>query len=706
MRAIPLLLVGLISLLLPHGGNLAMAQTAAETTSDDPNLWLEDVTGEKALDWVKEQNKESTAKLTESEGFQQLEDKILKILNSNERIPFVVKRGPYYYNFWQDGEHPRGLWRRTTPEEYVKENPEWDVIIDVDALGKEEGENWVWHGVSMLRPDYRHAMVKLSRGGADADIKREFDMETREFVEDGFYLPEAKSRVSWKDKDTLIVGTNFGEGSLTDSGYPRIVKEWKRGTELSEAKTIFEGEKTDVSVTGIYDKTPGFEREFVSRAITFWTSKLWEVVDGELVEIEKPDDAEVNVHREWIFVQPRSSWEVGGKSYEPGALLVGNYDDYMQGKREFTVLFEPTDRKSLAGYSPTKNHLIVNELDNVRNKIYLWTPGEDGKWKSEPLPGVPQFGSISVGAVDEEESDEFFLTITDYTLPTTLYLGTCGDAKLQKLKSLPAFYDATGMVVEQFEATSQDGTKIPYFQVSHQDLKLDGKNATLLYGYGGFEVPLTPNYSATTGTAWLTEGGVFVVANIRGGGEFGPKWHQAALKENRHKAYEDFIAVAEDLIARKVTTPEHLGVMGGSNGGLLTGNMLVLRPDLWGAVVSQVPLLDMKRFHLLLAGASWMGEYGNPDEPEEWEFIQTFSPYHLVKKDVTYPNTLFTTSTRDDRVHPGHARKMVARMKKMGHPVLYYENIEGGHAGAADNKQRAFMTALTYEFLKQQLMGK
>ncbi len=323
----------------------------------------------------------------------------------------------------------------------------------------------------------------------------------------------------------------------------------------------------------------------------------------------------------------------------------------------------------------------------------------------EPIRGVQEFAQVSVGAVDEEESDEFFLTVTDYITPTTLYLGTAGNPAIEKLKALPEFFDASDLQVQQFEATSKDGTKIPYFQVSHKDLKLDGTNATLLYGYGGFEIALTPNYSATTGTAWLSKGGVFVVANIRGGGEFGPKWHQAALKENRHKAYEDFIAVGEDLIKRKVTSTEHLGVMGGSNGGLLTGNMLVLRPDLFGAVVSQVPLLDMKRFHTLLAGASWMGEYGNPDDPEQWEFIKTFSPYHLVKEDVTYPPTLFTTSTRDDRVHPGHARKMVARMKKMGHGVLYYENIEGGHAGAADNKQRAFMTALVYEFLQKELMG-
>ena len=705
MRINPALLVGLLTTLLLHGG-MAMAQDANETPSDDPFLWLEDVTGETAIEWVKKQNEESTGQLTGGEEFKKLESRLLEILDSNERIPYVVKRGPWYYNFWQDAEHPRGLWRRCTPEEYRKENPEWDVVIDVDALAEKEGENWVWHGASVLRPDYRHTIVNLSRGGADADVKREFDIEKREFVDDGFQLPEAKSRISWKNKDTVLVGTDFGEGTLTSSGYPRIVKEWKRGTPLSEAKTVYEGEPTDVSVTGVYDKTPGFEREFVSRNITFWTSELFLVENGELTKIDKPDDAEVNVHREWIYLQPRTAWEVGGKTYEAGSLLVGKFDDYMAGKRELQVLFEPGPRKSLAGYSPTKNYLIVNELDNVRNKIYLWTPSLDGPWKSEPLAGMPEFGTVSASAVDDEESDEFFLTVTDYVTPTTLFIGTAGEKELTKLKALPQYFNAEGLVVEQHEATSKDGTKIPYFQVSRKELKLDGENPTLLYGYGGFEVPLVPNYSATTGTAWLTKGGVFVVANIRGGGEFGPMWHQAALKENRHKAFEDFIAVGEDLVKRKVTSPKRLGVMGGSNGGLLTGNMLVLRPDLFGAVVSQVPLLDMKRFHLLLAGASWMGEYGNPEEPAEWQFLQTFSPYHLVKEDVDYPPVLFTTSTRDDRVHPGHARKMVAKMKEQGHDVLYYENIEGGHGGAANNKQRAFMTALTYSFLQKQLMKK
>jgi len=366
------------------------------------------------------------------------------------------------------------------------------------------------------------------------------------------------------------------------------------------------------------------------------------------------------------------------------------------------VLFEPSERRSLAGYSPTRHHILVNELDNVRNRVYVLSR-KAGRWTREPLPEMPEFGTVTAVAVDADESDDYFMTVTDYVTPTSLSLGTIGTRTPETLKRLPAFFDASGLAVSQQQATSKDGTQIPYFQVARQSLPLDGRNPTLLYGYGGFEVAMLPGYSGGVGAAWLEKGGVYVVANIRGGGEFGPKWHQAALKENRHKAYEDFIAVAEDLIRRKVTTTPHLGIQGGSNGGLLMGNMLTSRPALWGAVVCQVPLLDMRRYHTLLAGASWMGEYGNPDDPKEWAFIEGFSPYHRLQPGVKYPPTLFTTSTRDDRVHPGHARKMMARMSELGQDVLYYENIEGGHGGAANNQQAAHMAALAYSFLWQKL---
>ncbi|MBI3860447.1 MAG: S9 family peptidase [Planctomycetia bacterium] len=668
----------------------------------DPFVWLEEVTGEKPLSWVKERNAESQAELTGTPEFQELNDRLLKILDSDARIPFVSKAGDYYYNFWRDAKNKRGLWRRTTLAEYRKAKPAWETVLDLDELAKEENENWVWKGNSFLKPSYDRCLLSLSRGGADATVTREFDVSTKSFVKDGFYLKEAKTRIGWRDIDSLFVASDFGPGSLTQSGYPRIVREWRRGTPVADAQQVFEGQPEDVAVQAHRSKTPGFERDWVSRAVTFWTNELFLRRDGKLIKIDKPDDAEASSYRDLLFFELRTEWKVGGKTYPAGALLATDLDAFVKGERRFDMLFEPTDRKSLAGFSATRHHLLVNELDNVRNRLYVLT--RDGKeWRREEVKGAPEFSTVSASPVDPDDSDDYFMTVAGYLTPTSLLYGTLGKGPPEKLKESPAFFNAEGLTVSQHEATSKDGTKIPYFQVSRSKLEMNDKNPTLLYGYGGFEIPMVPGYQATTGAAWLESGGVYVVANIRGGGEFGPRWHQAALKENRHKAYDDFIAVGEDLVRCKLTSPKHLGTMGGSNGGLLMGNMLTRRPDLFGAIVCQVPLLDMQRYHKLLAGASWVAEYGNPDTPREWEFIRTFSPYHNVKREAKYPRTLFTTSTRDDRVHPGHARKMVARMKDHGHNVLYYENIEGGHGGAADNKQAAFMSALAYTFLKKQL---
>jgi len=668
----------------------------------DPFLWLEDVTGERALAWVKSRNAESTAELARNPEFQALDGRLLRILDSKEKIPFVRKHGPHYYNFWRDEKNKRGLWRRTTLDEYRKPEPRWETVLDLDELADKEKENWVWHGSEFLEPANDRCLVSLSRGGADADVVREFDPRAKQFVRDGFALPEAKSGVAWKDKDTLLVGTDFGPGSLTDSSYPRVIQEWARGTRLADAKIVFEGRQSDVEVSAIVDHAKGFEREFVQRAVTFWDTELFLRRGGKLVKIEKPLDAEASAHREWLLIRLRTPWTAGGAAYPAGALLVADFEGFLKGERKFDVLFEPTERASLASFSPTRNHILLNVLDNVRGRINVLSHA-DRAWKLEELPGVPKIANAGAAAVEPDESDDYFLTIDDYLTPVTLSLGTAGKGPAEKLKQNPAFFDARGLTVSQHEATSKDGTKVPYFQVSRENLKVDGTAPTLLYGYGGFEVPLTPGYEAAVGAGWLEKGGVYVVANIRGGGEFGPKWHQAALKANRHRAYEDFAAVAEDLARRKVTSPRHLGAMGGSNGGLLMGNMLTLFPQLFGAIVCEVPLLDMRRYHKLLAGASWVAEYGDPDVPAEWEFVRTFSPYHNARKDATYPRTLFTTSTRDDRVHPGHARKMVALLKEQGHDVLYYENVEGGHGGAADNKQRAFMDALAYTFLWKQL---
>jgi prolyl oligopeptidase len=671
-------------------------------TPADPHLWLEDVAGEKPLAWARERNAESVKALAESEEFRSLESRILSILDSKERIPMVTKIGERFYNFWRDAAHPKGLWRRTTLAEYKKPDPAWETVIDLDALAADEKENWVWHGAMVLEPADQVCLVSLSRGGADADVVREFDLERKAFVTDGFTLPEAKSRVAWRNENSLFVATDFGPGSLTTSGYPRTVREWQRGTPLAAAPLVFEGQPEDMSVTGYRDLTPGFERDFVVRQKTFYTSDFFLRRDGRLIKVEKPDDANASVHREWLLVELRSDWEAGGTKYKAGSLLAADLEKFLVGDRTLNVLFEPTPRTSLVGFSSTKNHVIITTLDNVRNRLFTLA-FRDGRWQREPLPGVPEIGTGNALPVDDLESDDFFLITSSSLEPSTLALGTIGGPVPERLKQAPAFFNAAGLTVSQHEAVSKDGTRVPYFQIAPENLPLDGTTPTLLYGYGGFEIPLLPGYDPVAGVAWLEQKNVYVIANIRGGGEFGPAWHQAALKEKRPRAYEDFIAVAEDLIARKITSPKHLGVKGGSNGGLLVGNMYTLRPDLFGAVVCQVPLLDMRRYHTLLAGASWMGEYGNPDSPEEWKSIRGFSPYHNVDRGRAYPPLLITTSTRDDRVHPGHARKMTARLVEYGKEVLYYENIEGGHGGAADNKQRAFMDALGWTFLEQQV---
>jgi prolyl oligopeptidase len=672
------------------------------TTASDPYLWLEDVTGDKAMAWVRAQNAESAKELESGETFKTLEADILKILDSDARIPYVSKEGPYYYNFWRDAKNPRGLWRRTTLEEYRKPAPKWETMLDVDALGAAEKESWVFRGARFLRPDRRRCLISLSRGGADAHVTREFDVETKSFVKDGFQLPEAKSQVSWIDIDTVFVGTDFGAGSMTTSGYPRIAKIWKRGTPLAEAKLVFEAQPTDMSAYAWHDPTKGFERDLVYRARSFFKIETFLLdKNGQARKIDVPDDAESGVYREWLTVRPRTPWTVAGRTYAAGSLLSARLDDFMAGKREIAVLFEPTATTSLDGYAWTRHYLILNVLDDVKNRLYVLTPGP-GAWKREPFLGAPPIGTVSAQAIDPDDSDAYFMGVTDFLTPTTLHVGEIGKVP-EKLKAAPAFFDASNLEITQHFTTSKDGTRVPYFQVSQKGLKLDGTHPTLLTGYGGFEASRVPSYDGVVGMAWMSRGGVYVLANIRGGGEYGPRWHQAALKKNRLRAYEDFAAVAEDLVIRKVTSVKHLGIEGASNGGLLVGNMLTLYPTLFGAIVCQVPLLDMQRYSHLLAGASWMEEYGDPDKPEEWEFIRTFSPYQNVKANAQYPPVLFMTTTRDDRVHPGHARKMMAKMKDMGYDVRYFENTEGGHGSGADNRQSAHFMALAYTFLREKL---
>ncbi|HEX9035335.1 MAG TPA: prolyl oligopeptidase family serine peptidase [Streptosporangiaceae bacterium] len=673
---------------------------AQEAVEPDPYLWLEDVTGTAALDWVRARSAETLADLSGSERFGELRAQSRQVLDADDRIPFVRRRGAYLYNFWQDAEHPRGLWRRTTLDEYRKADPDWEILIDVDALAEEDGENWVWQGSTMLRPGgYRLALIELSRGGADASVIREFDVQERRFVTDGFQLAEAKTFVGWIDADQIYVGTDFGPGSLTTSGYPRIVKQWSRGTPLSEATTVYEAKPEDMMVQGFHDPTEGFERDFVIRRMDFYRCERYlRTTDAGLTRVDVPEDAESEVHREWLLVRTRSPWTVEGVTYPAGALLATRFDAFLAGGRTFAVLFEPDAHTSLSYYSWTRHHLILNVLRDVRSELTTLTPG-DG-WKRAALAGVPEFAQTDIADTDPHDSDEYMLSSGGFIQPDTLTYGHVG-GEAQALKRAPAFFDATGLSVRQYFATSADGTSVPYFVVGPESA---GAGPTLLTGYGGFEIALTPVYSGVIGRGWLARGGTYVVANLRGGGEYGPQWHMSATKEHRHKVYEDFAAVATDLVTRGITTRDRLGIEGGSNGGLLMGVMLTRYPQLFGAIVSQVPLLDMRRYHELLAGASWMAEYGDPRDPAEWEFMRPYSPYQNVSSGQPYPPVLLMTSTRDDRVHPGHARKMAALLAEHGYDVRYYENIEGGHGAAADNEQRALKWALVLEFLWKELV--
>jgi len=685
---------------------------SVNSTMSDPYLWLEEVQGEKALAWVRERNALSTSKLQASPVFSDNRAKVLGVLNNRDQIPGVTRRGEHLYNFWRDAQNPRGLWRRTTLAEYRKAQPQWDVLLDLDALGKAEGENWVWAGSNCLAPDYKHCLISLSRGGADAKVVREFDLAKREFVKDGFFLPEAKSQFDWVDINTLYVGTDFGPGSMTQSGYARVIKLWKRSTPLADAAQVFEGKDSDVSAFVNVDKTPGFERITVGRSTDFYNTEISLLVNGQWVKINKPSDATLSWQREWAFLLLKSDLKVDSTTFKSGSLLAIKFDALMKGESNYQVLFEPSATRSLArsGPSTTRDYVLLNILDNVAGRIeelqYI-----NGKWQRRevkaPSPGTLSASGLHDPFVKEDSlANHYIMSYLDFLTPAALYLGQGGQDHRELLKSNPSFFDNSGMRTEQRFATCKDGTKVPYFVVYPKNAKTDGSNPTVLYGYGGFQISMAPFYSGGWGTTWYERGGVFVIANIRGGGEFGPAWHQSAIKENKQKSYDDFAAVAEDLIKSGITKPQHLGIMGGSNGGLLVGAVMLQRPELFGAVVCSVPLLDMQRYHKLLAGNSWMAEYGNPDKPEEWAYISQYSPYQNVKTGVKYPKVLFATSTRDDRVHPGHARKMAARMMAQGHDVLYYENIEGGHGGAANNEQRANLVALENTFLWLSLGGR
>ena len=668
----------------------------------DENLWMEEIRGERTLAWVQEQNARTLATLDEA-ALQRAQATILDAYDDTDRIATPSRHGDWIYNFWKDASNPRGIWRRTTPESYRADDPAWEIVLDIDALGRAEGRQWVYQGADFQPPDNGRVLLRLSPDGGDAVVIREFDVETKQFVVGGFEVPYAKSRTSWVDADTVLVATDFGEDSLTTSGYAREARRWHRGTSLADAETIHVVERNHMTIGAYHDATPGFERTLVLDKVDFFHGTWFLLRGDELVPLAVPDDAEINLHREWLTIAIKSDWTPAATTFAAGALLAIPLEDFLAGSREFAVVFAPDAHTSLQSSSWTRHHLVLNLLHDVSSRIVIATPHER-RWHYQDVE-TPALQTTTAWAVDDQDSDGFWMTSTGYLQPSTIYLGSAaGDDAPQIVQSTRALFDASDLEVQQHFAISADGTRIPYFQVGPRDLVLNGSHPTLLTGYGGFQLSRLPIYDAGIGREWLARGGVYVVANIRGGGEYGPEWHTCALRENRHRAYEDFAAVARDLIDRNVTSAPHLGCTGRSNGGLLVGNMLTQYPELFGAIVCGVPLLDMQRYIYLNAGASWIAEYGDPANPDDWAFIQTFSPYHNLRQAATYPPILFYTATSDDRVGPAQARKMAARMLALGDEnVWLYENMQGGHAGSADNAERAFVDALSLEFLRKHL---
>ena len=681
-------------------------QTAAlysqEQAEEDPYLWLEEVESEKSLDWVKEQNKNSEQILTSNPLYENLQKRYLEVYNDKDKIAYPNIVGDYVYNLWQDEKYERGLWRRMLTKDYLKNNSNWETLIDLDALSEKEGKKWVYAGATFLEPANDICIVALSDGGTDQDELREFNVKSKKFVANGITFPSSKGGVSWINKNKVLVARDFGKGSMTTSGYPSQIKLMDRNGSMDEAKLIFKTDTTNLGAfpASFYDNNKQYI--FIYEAISFYESNLFFLVDNQLKQITYPKDAEfAGFYSGSLIVSLQSDWNINDTVYKKGTLLSMNLQDNLNGKVKVKTIYQPNDRSSFVSVSTSKDFIVVNSMENVQNKLYKYTLNND-EWSAEKI-NAPEFGSIYLTSSNNQTNDYFF-RFSNFITPTTLYHST--GTEIKPVKKLKNFFKTDNLEVKQFNATSKDGTKIPYFIVHQKDLQYNGKNPTMIYAYGGFNASSQPNYSSTIGIGWLEQGGVYVLANIRGGGEFGPSWHQAAMKEKRQNAYDDFYAVSEELIAKKITSAEHLGAFGWSNGGLMAGVVFTQRPDLYKAVVVGAPLLDMKRYSKLLAGASWMGEYGNPDIPEEWAYIKKYSPYHNVSKDKEYPEVYFVTSTKDDRVHPGHARKMAAKMKDMGHPYIYHETIEGGHGAASTNAQQAEMWSSIYTYFNMKLNNK
>jgi prolyl oligopeptidase len=698
---------------------VAMAQTVPSTSSGfaaseatDPYIWLEDVEGARAMEWVNAHNAHSLGVLQGDPRYEPLHQQALAIVQAQDRIPSPgFTHDGHIDNFWQDAQHVRGIWRRTTLDSYRTPTPQWETVLDFDALATAENANWVYKGSSCLSPEERYCLISLSNGGKDATTLREFDTVERKFVEGGIVLPESKGDADWIDRDTLLISRDFGPGTLTDSGYPMVVRLMKRGQTPEQAQTIFTGQSTDVAVSGytLRDADGVVKAVLINRSVDFYSSETWRLKDnGTLVQLQLPAKSSINGLVDGrLVVSLKEDWTApSGQTFQTGDLIAWPLDAWLADPATpAQLVLRPTERQAVEAVNATRNRLVVALYDNVRGSVRVYTPGPkegDGEWAHTTLD-LPQNVSVGVGSASEID-DKVFVSVTGYLNPSSLWLADAATGAVEQVKSMPAKFDAAGMTVDQHEARSADGTMIPYFVVHKADMPLDGSNPTLLYGYGGFESSLLPGYSATVGKLWLERGGVYVIANTRGGGEFGPRWHEAALQENRQRAHEDFQAVALDLIARDITSQPKLGIMGGSQGGLFMGAMLTQRPDLINAAVIQVPLFDMLRFHKLLAGASWIGEYGNPDIPEERAWIERYSPYQNLRADQPYPEVFIHTSTKDDRVHPGHARKAAARMEELGYPVLFYENTDGGHAAGANLRETARRLALEYTYLSRRLM--
>ncbi|MEM7324408.1 MAG: prolyl oligopeptidase family serine peptidase [Actinomycetota bacterium] len=698
----------------------------------EEHLWLEEVEGEQALAWVREQNDRTLEALEAHPAHAGFLAAATDALTAADRIPYGSIRNGWAYNFWQDDEHVKGIWRRVPAERYLADDltgagadgPDWELLLDIDALAETEGENWVFAGANACRVDGKpngRYLVSLSIGGRDATTVREYDISTGEFIDDGFVSPEAKQAITWLDADTVLVATDWGDGTVTESGYPCSVRRWRRGEPLAAAAELFRGETTDVGVWPLVIRSfDGTELGGAVRRTTFFTGSYALFPDGgELLTVPLPEKADlVGTFEGRLFATLQEDWTTGDDDFISGDLIALDLRSIVRpavdkdgggdGDATIELVFRPTDRQAITGVAIAEGRVLLAYADTVVSQLaWLDRPTDVGSgWELHPVE-LPGRGDASIVFSDDEEST-ILITYQDFLNPDSLlWLDTGGDGDKRgaprPVRSTPARFDAAGLTVDQRFATSSDGTEIPYFLVRRSDLTADGSTPTLLYGYGGFEIPLTPAYSPTVGRLWLEQGGAYVVANIRGGGEFGPSWHQAGLKQRRQTVYDDFIAVAEHLVADGTTSPRHLGIMGGSNGGLLMGVMLTQRPDLWRGIVIQVPLLDMLRFHLLLAGASWVDEYGSPDDPDERAFLETISPYHRFDPAADYPTPFFVTSTKDDRVHPAHARKLAKRFEEADKPFWYFENIDGGHGAATTQLERAKRIALEFTYLTERL---